>query len=120
MFPYMSIFQVGDMVELKTYRHYLDDGLISGDKGIIESFIEHDNQVVGYVVRFSNGLDDIYVNASLSDLKLITSHTLARTGLVVGSLLIVATAILGLISIGVVSEVVGLISFGILCLFLIN
>ena len=120
MFPYTSVFQVGDMVELKTYRHYLDDGLISGNRGIIESFIEHDNQVVGYVVRFSNGLDDIYINASLSDIKLITSHTLARTGLVIGGLLATATAILGLISIGLVSEVVGLISFVILCMFLIN
>lgn len=120
MFLHKSVLKVGDMVELKTYRHYLDDGLISGDKGIIESFIEYENETVGYVVRFSNGLDDIYVNARLSDIKLITSHTLARTGLAVGSLLIVATAILGLISIGVVSEIVGLISFGILCMLVIN
>ena len=39
--------QVGDVVELKTYRHYLDDGLISGDKGIIESEITHDNELIG-------------------------------------------------------------------------
>jgi len=112
--------QVGDTVELKTYRYYLDQGLISGDKGVIESEITHDNQLVGYTVRFSNGIEDIFINASLSEINLITANSLGRTGLIIGGLLIVATGTLGLVSLGIISELAGIIFLGIVSLFAIN
>jgi len=112
--------QIGDLVELKTYRHYLDDGLISGDKGVIESEITYDNELIGYVVRFSNGLEDVFVNVSLTEIKLITRFNASRVGLTISGLLIVATAIFGLISFGVISELAGIIFLGIISLFAIN
>ena len=112
--------QVGDTVELKTYRYYLDQGLISGDKGVIKSEITHDNQLVGYTVRFSNGIEDIFINASLSEINLITANSLGRTGLIIGGLLIVATGTLGLVSLGIISELAGIIFLGIVSLFAIN
>lgn len=110
---------LGDIVELKTYRHYLEHGLISGDRGVIESEIKHDNLVIGYTIRFSNGLEDIIINAGISEIKVIASRGTTKIGLAIGVLLVLI-AILGLISLGIVSESTGLICLAIISIFVLS